>query len=112
VSALAHGARAALASWDRFWFAPQSTSMLAVVRIAFGLLVWNRKLRPWVLLAGVGLHLAIDLTIRVGFFSYAILLLYLAFIPPEVMDRWLVALRPRLSHLRHRARALRPARAS
>ncbi len=59
------------------------------LELSLGLLVWNRRLRPWVLLAGVGLHLGIDYAIRVGFFSYAILVLYLAFIPPETMDRWL-----------------------
>ena len=32
-------ARAAVAAWDRFWFAPQSVSTLAVVRIAFALVV-------------------------------------------------------------------------
>ena len=63
------------------------------VELALGVLVWNRRLRPWVLLAGVGLHLGIDYAIRVGFFSYAIFVLYLAFIPPETMDRWLLAVR-------------------
>jgi hypothetical protein len=72
------------------------------VELALGILVWNRKLRPWVLLAGVGLHLGIDYAIRVGFFSYAIFVLYIAFIPPETMDRWLLALRERLAPLRER----------
>jgi hypothetical protein len=34
---------------------------------------------------------------RVGFFSYSVLVLYIAFIPPETMDRWLLALRARRS---------------
>lgn len=67
------------------------------VELALGILVWNRKLRPWVLLLGVGLHLGIDLTLRVGFFSYAMLTLYIAFLPPEVVSRRLLALRDRLS---------------
>ena len=57
------------------------------VELSLGLLVWNRTLRPWILLAGVSLHLGIDYAIRVGFFSYAVLVLYIAFIPPETMDR-------------------------
>lgn len=57
------------------------------VELAVALLVWNRTLRPWVLGAGVLLHLGIDLTIQVGFFSYIVLVSYLAFVPPEVMDR-------------------------
>jgi uncharacterized membrane protein YphA (DoxX/SURF4 family) len=64
-----------------------------IVEISIGLLVWNRRLRPWVLLAGVSLHLGIDYALRVGFFSYAILVLYIAFIPPETIERGLHQLR-------------------
>jgi hypothetical protein len=69
------------------------------VELSLALLVWNRAFRPWVLLAGVGLHLGIDYAIRVGFFSYAVLILYIAFIPTETMDAWLAALRRRLARL-------------
>jgi Vitamin K-dependent gamma-carboxylase len=66
------------------------------VELALGILVWNRVLRPWVLLLGVGLHLGIDYTTRVGFFSWAVLVAYVAFIPPDraralilgARDRW------------------------
>jgi hypothetical protein len=53
------------------------------VELSIGVLVWNRRLRPYVLLAGVGLHLSIELTMRIGFFSWAVLVAYLAFVPPE-----------------------------
>lgn len=66
------------------------------LELALAILVWNRRLRPWVLGFGVAFHLAIDYAIRVGFFSYAMFVLYLAFIPPETMDRWLLSLRQRL----------------
>lgn len=69
--------------------------------LALGILVWNRRLRPWVLWLGVAFHLAIDYSLRVGFFSYGMLVLYLAFVPPETMDR-LVA---RLAHRLRRGRA-------
>jgi hypothetical protein len=58
------------------------------VEAAVGLLVWNRRLRPWVLGLGAVFHVGIDLTVRVGFFSYAMLVLYLAFIPPEAVRAW------------------------
>ena len=64
---------------------------------AIGILVWNRRLRPWVLGLGVFLHLAIDLTMRVGFFSYAVFVLYLAFVPPEAVSSRVLALRKRLN---------------
>ncbi|MGV0644369.1 HTTM domain-containing protein [Mycolicibacterium sp. XJ2546] len=54
-----------------------------VIELAIGLLVWNRRCRPWVLAAGVVLHVSIMLTIAVGLFSFAMFVLYLAFIPPE-----------------------------
>jgi Vitamin K-dependent gamma-carboxylase len=63
---------------------------------AIGILVWNRRLRPWVLGLGVFLHLAIDITMRVGFFSYGLFVLYLAFLPPEAVSARLLALRKRV----------------
>ena len=49
----------------------------------FGVLVWNRRLRPWVLGLGVALHAGIDLFLDIGFFSIAIYIAYLAFLPEE-----------------------------
>ena len=51
--------------------------------LALGVLVWNRRWRPWVLAAGLLLHLGIELTIRVGFFSLALFVLYLVWLPPD-----------------------------
>ncbi len=67
------------------------------IELALGLLVWNRRLRPRVLLVGVAFHLAIDYAFRVGFFSYAMFVLYLAFIPADTMDAWLSGGRQRLA---------------
>ena len=53
----------------------------------FFVLVWNRRLRPWVLGIGVALHLGIDVFLDVGFFSIAIYLAYLAFLPEEWANR-------------------------
>ncbi len=46
---------------------------------------------PWVLLLGVSLHLGIDSSIMVGFFSYAMLASYLCFVPPETSTRYVLA---------------------
>jgi hypothetical protein len=59
--------------------------------LAVGVLVWNRAALPWVLSLGVLLHLSIELTLAVGFFSIAIVTLYLAFLSPrraEQVLRW------------------------
>jgi hypothetical protein len=59
------------------------------IESALAFLVWNRRLRPWVLGAGVILHLAISYGIRVGFFSLGIFTLYLAFLTPTAAQ-WIV----------------------
>lgn len=69
------------------------------VELALAVLVWNRRLRPWVLGAGVAMHLLIDLTVQVGFFSYTVLVAYLAFVPPETMDRVVSAVRTRVGRV-------------
>jgi hypothetical protein len=53
----------------------------------FFALVWNRRLRPWVLGTGVLFHLGIDLFLDIGFFSIAIFTAYLAFVPDDVADK-------------------------
>jgi hypothetical protein len=69
------------------------------VELSIGILVWNRVLRPWVLLLGLGLHLGIDYAVRVGFFSYAVLIAYVAFIPPDAARSFILGTRDRLSRL-------------
>ena len=66
------------------------------IEAALAILVWNRTLRPWVLLLGLSLHLGIEYSLRVGFYSLAIFASYLAFVPPERARAWLLALRGRL----------------
>jgi hypothetical protein len=65
------------------------------IELALAVLVWNRKLRPWVLIAGVALHLGIDYTIRVGWFSYAVIAALMSFVPAASMSRALLAVRGR-----------------
>ena len=65
------------------------------IELSLGILVWKRRLRPWVLGAGVLLHLLIEYRLRVGFFSWGLFVLYLAFVPPATTDRWLLRLRRR-----------------
>ncbi|OKH84827.1 gamma-carboxylase [Mycobacterium sp. ST-F2] len=53
------------------------------VEFCLGVFVWNKRWRTKILLAGVFLHLTILLTMAVGFFSLAIFVLYLSFVPWE-----------------------------
>jgi hypothetical protein len=65
------------------------------VEFAIGVLVWNRRARPWVLGLGVALHLSIEYSIRVGFFTAAMFVLYLAFVPSDTATRLALAIRDR-----------------
>jgi hypothetical protein len=69
------------------------------VELSLGILVWNRVLRPWVLILGVGLHLGIDYAVRVGFFSFAVLVAYIAFVPPAAARSFILATRDRFAGL-------------
>ncbi len=68
-----------------------------VLELSLAVLVWNRRLRPWVLLAGISLHLGIEYSIRVGFFGLSILSMYLLWVPPARLEAVVLALRRRLS---------------
>jgi hypothetical protein len=52
------------------------------IEAALAVLVWPHRTRRFVLLAGCALHIGIDLTLRVGFFTPAVLTAYLAFTNP------------------------------
>lgn len=65
------------------------------LELSLGVLVWNRALRPWVLGLGVSLHLGIDLSLLIGFFSFTILTAYLAFVPAATASRAILAARDR-----------------
>jgi vitamin K-dependent gamma-carboxylase-like protein len=66
------------------------------IELALGVLVWVPRLRPWVLALGVALHLSIEVTMSVGFFSYAVFVAYLAFVPPQAMSALVLKVRDRL----------------
>jgi hypothetical protein len=56
-----------------------------LVELAIAVLVWNRRLRLPVLSAGVVMHLAIMVNLNVAFFSVAMFVLYVAFVPPDAV---------------------------
>lgn len=81
------------------------------IEFSLGVLVWNRVARPYVLALGVCLHLGIDSSIMVGFFSYAMLASYLAFVSPQTATRAILTTREiavRLAHQWTRARRTDP----
>jgi hypothetical protein len=63
------------------------------LELGLAVLVWNRTARAWILSLGVMLHLMIEYSILIGFFSLTILTAYLAFLPPKAASRCILALR-------------------
>jgi len=57
--------------------------------------IWPTRLRLPVLAAGVLFHIGIDVFLDIGFFSLAILLAYLAFLPTELADKLVGRFDPR-----------------
>ena len=75
-----------------------------LTELAIGVLVWNRRWRARVLWAGVVLHLSIMVTVVVGFFSLAMFVLYLAFVPAERVAALADAIARRAEAVRRRFR--------
>jgi hypothetical protein len=73
-----------------------------VIELSIAILVWNRRWRARVLMAGVALHIAIYFNLPVAFFSLAMFVLYLAFVPWQVVQRMPDTLRDTLHRLRRR----------
>lgn len=70
----------------------QSLSVATWVwEISFSILVWQPRLRPWVLFVGVMMHLGIGMFLGMWTFGLAMIFIYLAFIPTETYK--LVAVR-------------------
>jgi hypothetical protein len=75
------------------WITANALSMNAatwgtlVLELSLGILVWNKRLRPWVLAGGLVMHSMIMITIAVGFFAPAMFVLYLAFLPAGTVQR-------------------------
>jgi vitamin K-dependent gamma-carboxylase-like protein len=67
------------------------------LELGLAVLVWNRTARTWILSLGVMLHLMIEYSILIGFFSLTILTAYLAFLPPKVASRCILTLRDHFS---------------
>lgn len=62
-----------------------ATWSVLAIELSMAILVWFPRFRPWVLSAGILMHLLIDLSIQIGIFSYAVFVMYLAWVSPETV---------------------------
>jgi hypothetical protein len=82
-----------------------ATYGIVLAEAALAVLIWPRRTRVAALSAGVVLHLSIDALLRVGFFSVAVMVLYLSFLKPSRVraPAGVVISRLRLIGLSHQA---------
>lgn len=66
------------------------------VELSLAIFIWNRRMRPWVIAAGIALHLFIELVFALGFFSLVMITSYIAFVPEDAMESFLERVRARL----------------
>ena len=76
------------------------------IELALAVLIWNRRARPWVIGAGIALHLFIEVSFALGFFATVIFVSYLSFIPEDIGERWLHGVRGWLASRSGRLRRL------
>jgi hypothetical protein len=81
-------------------FANLLTYGTLAVELGVAILIWVPSVRLYAAAAGILLHLSIDYALSVGFFSMAMMILYLAFLPPETASRFLLWLRGQLARSR------------
>jgi uncharacterized membrane protein YphA (DoxX/SURF4 family) len=90
-TAVSYAAR--MADYNRFplpavlshspFFSAAMTYWTMAVELMLGILLWNRRARPFVLALGLALHLVLGLSMTLAFFSETMLACYLAFVSPE-----------------------------
>ncbi len=71
-----------------------------LTELALAVLIWNRRARPYVIAAGLLLHLGIEVTLAVGFFSMVACTGYLAFVPEERASEVIAWIRDRMARSR------------
>lgn len=58
------------------------------VELALGTLVWIKELRYWVLLAGIGLHLGIEVTMNIPMFEWVMIFAMLCMVDSRDLQAW------------------------
>jgi hypothetical protein len=80
-------------TWIDFWPLVFAMTWGALAfELSFPTLVWFRRFRPWLLLAGVGFHLMIDVLMIIPMFSWIMIVSYAAFLDDDLVRRALARL--------------------
>jgi hypothetical protein len=88
-------ANAQIARWHMNWIAtfPLVITLLTYMTLLwemyFPALIWSKKLRPWILVGGVGLHLGIGVVVFIPYFSALMIISYIGFLTPDE-SKWVL----------------------
>jgi hypothetical protein len=69
--------------FDHLWSLKLLTWSTLAIEVALCTLIWNKRWRYWVLLAGTIMHLAIDMVMNIPQFQWIMIAAYVLFIEPE-----------------------------
>ncbi len=72
---------------DSLAFGAAATWGTLAVEMSLPYLLWTRRTRRFAVVLGVGLHVGFDYALRVGFFGWAMIVGYAAFLAPDEADR-------------------------
>jgi len=89
--------------FDQMWFCKLGTYATLFVEFALWTLIWIKEFRYPVLLAGIALHVGIDLTMFIGLFSYTMMISYILFVDPKHVLSFVKTLTGAFSRLTARA---------
>jgi len=70
------------------WLLMPMCWVTVIFEAAFPVLVWIRRVNPWLLVVGALMHIGIRLFMNVGPFSYLALAVYPVLLHPEVAHQW------------------------
>jgi len=87
------------------WFSRLATWSSLAVELSMGTLIWVRRLKYPVLLAGVMLHLGLEYTMNVPVFQWVVLSSFILFVEPEDIARFVSLVVRRREDTRSAARA-------
>lgn len=73
---------------NRFWIGLATYGTL-IVELALGVLVWVEPLRRPVLLAGVAMHLVLELFLNLQLFGWTMIVSFLLFVDPNTVREWI-----------------------
>jgi hypothetical protein len=74
------------------WLVAAGTWGTLLFEVSFPLLIWFRRLGPWLLVCGALFHLCIEVTLRLGIFSYAMMAVYVPFLSAGGLRNYLTGL--------------------